>query len=522
MKSLVMLVVAAMALLPSRAVRAQAGKGEAAPQAIRIFGPNVLQRGTRQLLHIEGIFDGKTWKYLQPDRFSVTVSGAARLVVDPSGRPMNPVEVHCDDVNAGKAKVDVRVGSRALSRLFAVGPVKTTAAFEAAVGPRTVSHTFAGLGAGVLFYDNQFDISSGTDIYDWCFRDVRTSLLHVLIRPGYEKENDNDDWRSLDLAKFDFTALERPFRIIKKALERNPDLKIFASLYSPPAWLKSNSSTSGQGGLKEGLRARQELAEYVFAYLKHAARQGIPVHYLGFFNEPDFPHTQEGMYIPDLGVLAETFHDCAKALDTLIAADRELKVRPIYVFPDTLGSGSITRAGKSGFKLRERVRLLDRVGVWGVHDYFNQAGTTYWNDRYRELRAFPGVGSRPIWMTEWAQRFRRGDLASAVEYAGNILNAVRLGAQAWLAFEWCHPSGNQSGLISTDWGAQAPRARYWRSKAYHVFRQIANTTPASAEVVAMTGRWKGPSPPMRGGVEFLALRDGGNVIVHLVNMEPCP
>jgi Glycosyl hydrolase family 30 TIM-barrel domain len=497
--------------------------GKAAPaaaaQQLRVIGPSVLPRGTLQLLHVEGLFEGTTWKSLDPDQFLVTVTGAARAVDDPAARPMNPLTIHCEDVSSGKVTISVKAGNQNITRTLTVGVPKPVAPFEAVVNPRVVSHRFAGLGGGVLFYDNQFGITAGDDLYDWCFRDVRTNFLHVLIRPGYEKENDNDDWRSLDLAKFDFSSLERPFRIIKKALERNPDLKIYASLYSPPAWLKTNNSTNGKGSLKSGLRARQELAEYVFAYLKHAHRQGIPVHYLAFFNEPDFPHTQEGNYLPDLGVLAETFHDCAKALDTLIAADAEVNKPPIYVFPDTLGPGAVTRSGPNSLALRARVRLLDRVGVWGVHDYWHQTGT-YWNDRFRELRAFPGVGTKPIWMTEWAQRYRHGDLASGVEYGANIVNALRLGAEAWMVFEWCHPSGNQAGLISTDWKARAPRLRYWRSKSYHVFRQIANTTPAGSQVIGMTGRWKGISQARGNGMEYVALRNGTDLIVHLVNTEP--
>src|SRR5262245_12809446 len=340
-----------------------------APQAVRILGPQVLPRGTRQLLAVEGLYDGKTWKPLHPDHFSVTVTGAARPVADPAGRPMNPVEVQCEDVGQGKVTVEVKASGQAATRAFAVGAVKPAAAFEAVVSPRTVSHRFAGLGGGVLFYDNQFDITAGDDIVDWCFRDVRASFLHVLIRPSYEKENSNDDWRSLDLARFDFTSLQRPVRIIKKALERNPDLKVYASLYSPPAWMKTNNSTSGQGSLKDGLRYRQYLARYVYAYLKYVRGQGIPVHYRAFFNEPDFPHTQEGMYLPDLGALAETFHECATALNTLVAADPDLKKPPVYIFPDTMGAGAVTRAGANSQKLRARPRLLDHVGVWGVHDY---------------------------------------------------------------------------------------------------------------------------------------------------------
>jgi hypothetical protein len=491
------------------------------PADVRLVGPSVLQRGTRNLVYAEGLYGGKDWKPLAPDKFSVRVTGAARLVEDPAARPMNPFEVWCDDVDQGKVTVDVRAWDRTSSRTFAVGAPQPGGSFELTIDLDAMPQPFAGLGGGVLFYDNQFDITAGDDLYDWCFKDVRTSFLHVLIRPDYKKEDDHSDWRSLDLATYDFRSLERPFRIIKKALERNPDLKIYASLYSPPAWLKTNNSTSGQGTLKDGPRARQELARYLFAYLKYAQKQGIPVHYLGSFNEPDWPHSQDGMQFDDLGVLAETFHDCAQALDTLIAADGTVKEAPLYVFPDTLGGGAITRSGKNTLRLRERARLLDRVGVWGVHDYWIQAGN-YWNVRYRELRAFPGVRDKPIWMTEWAQRERHGDLDSAVEYGAHILNALRAGAGSWIVFEWCHPSGNQAGLISTDWDAKAPRARYWRSKAYHVFRQIANTTPVGASVLSASGRWDGTSQAKGSGVEYLGLRDKETVIAHLMNTEPVP
>jgi hypothetical protein len=502
-------------LIPLSSLKAQE------PRQIRILGPNTLQRATRNLVHVEGLYDGKTWKEVPPAQFTVKVTGAGSIVDDPAAKPMNPFEVRGDDVASGKLTVEVRSGPVAATRTFEVGSVKTVGLFEATVNPSVVSHRFTGLGGGVLFYDNQFDITAKDDIVDWCFKDVRASFLHVLIRSDYEKDNDNDDWKVLDLSKFDFKSLERPLRIIKQARERNPDLKIYASLYSPPAWMKTNNDTKGKGSLKDGLRYRQELAEYVFAYLKRLDQENIPVHYLAFFNEPDFPHTQEGMHFPDLGVLAETFHECAKALDTLIDADASLKKkRPTYVFPDVLGPGAITRSGKNSLKLRERLKLLDKVGVWGVHDYWNQPGT-YWNDRFKELRAFP-VGAKPLWMTEWAQTEQHGDLYSAVEYGTYILNALRLGAEAWMVFEWCHPSGNQSGLISTDWDAKAPRERYWRSKSYHVFRQIANTTPPGGQVVAMKGQFKGTSQGKGAGVEYLAVRHEGNVVVHLMNTEPAP
>lgn len=483
------------------------------PQQVRVLAPPTLAPGTKHLVHVEGLY-GNQWKALHPDSFKADVKGAGKVATDPAGRPMNPFELATE--SDGKVTVSVAAGAATATRTFPVAAVKPAGSFELAVNPAAVTHPFAGLGAGVLFYDNQFGITSSDDVVDWCFKDVNTSFLHVLIRPDYEKQNDNDDWRKLDPGKFDFKATEAPFRIIKKALERNPGLKIYASLYTPPAWMKANDATGGQAGLKDGPGVRQEVAEYVYAYLKHAKGQGIPVHYLAFFNEPDYAHTQDGTYFADFGQLAETFAQCAAALDTLTAADPELKASPVYVFADTLGAGSVTR-GPNALKLRERAALLEKVGVWGVHDYYNTAGT-YWNTRYAELRAFPPAAKKPVWMTEWAQRYRRGDLASGVEYGAQMLNAVRLGAEAWMAFEWMHPSGNQSGLLSTDWGAKPPFQRYWRSKAYHVFRQVANTTPGGSAVVSAAGKWAGPV----GRVEYLAVKTADGVAVHLTNTEPVP
>lgn len=490
------------------------------PEVIQVTAAIPLPCGEQTLVYLEGRNEGQqTWRPLDPDYLEVTVSGAARLIEDPAGPVTNPITVQVDQIAHGEANFTLRYVGMTHTASLAVGAAESIGEFSATIDVSEKTHAYRGLGGGVMFFDNQFGISRSGDVLDWCFRDVKTQFLHVLIRPGYEPRNDNDDWKSLVLHEFTFSGLDRPFLIIREALRRNPDLKIYATLYSPPPWLKDNGSTSGEGSLREGIQYRQELAEYVFAYLKHAHSEGIPIHYLGLFNEPDWPHTQDGMYFKDLGVLAETFHDTTAALEELIAADPEVTACPIHVFCDALGPGSITRASKNSEKLVERTALLEPVGVWTVHDYWNTGGD-YWNHRFRELRQFPAVGERPIWMSEWAQRFPRGDLASGVEYGEKILNALRLGAEAWMVFEWLHPCGNQSGLISTDWGEHKPGRRYWRSKAYHVFRQVANTTPVGANVVRMSGTWQGESLVHGHQIEYLAVEKGGRLVVHLMNSEP--
>ena len=64
------------------------------------------------------------------------------------------------------------------------------------------------------------------------------------------------------------------FEIAKAARKRQPDIQLFATLYTPPPWMKTNNAASGGGEaratLKNGLEL--ELAEYVWAFLRTCRR----------------------------------------------------------------------------------------------------------------------------------------------------------------------------------------------------------------------------------------------------------
>lgn len=486
---------------------------------LRIAGPGTLNAG-QNLIRIQARYKGGGgWKIAESDEFQVAVEGDAHVFEDISKRSVNPVTINVKPENENNVVVVVATaGEVEVRKSFPARQLKVEQTLEINVDPNNITHRYDGMGAGVMFYDNQFNISN--KLFDWCFRDVNTQILHVLIRPDFEPVNDNDDWQVLNQNAFDWDRCERLFWICWHAKQRNPDLKVYACLYSPPAWMKANDSTTGEAGLKPGENYKLEMAEYVYAFLKHAQWKGTEIDYLCLFNEPDFPHEQDGTYYPSLAELAKTQAFVKEKVDVLIDADDDFDHKPRYVFPETLGPGSITRAGKKGKELAGVAKqgVLDHVEVWGVHDYWNTGGN-YWNDRYRELREFPGVGDRPIWMTEWAQRFPRGDLASSLEYGQNILDAIQRGASAWMAFEWAHPADNQSGLISTDWGEKVPEARFWRSKSYYIFKQIANTSPVGGDVVAVkkTGNAKSQRQ-----INTLAIRKSDKLVVHLLNRSNRP
>lgn len=472
-------------------------------------GPNLVLVQARHL-------GSDRWVAARPDSYRVEVQGPANLIEDVAREPRNPFVLV--PVQAG-AEVTIRLVAKRTSteRRFRVSQPQPADPVTLHVGLDHTTHPYTGLGAGVMFYDNQFNISD--ELFDWCFKDVNTQIVHALIRPDFEPVNDNDDWQTLNADAFDWSACERLFWILWHAKQRNPDLKVHACLYSPPAWMKANDDTAGDAGLKEGEAFKLEMAEYVYAFLKHAEWKGTVIDYVCLFNEPDWPHTQDGTHYDSLLELAKTHVQVRDAITQLIDKDPDFNQYPDYVFPETLGAGSITRAGSQSNQLAEFVDsgALDHLAAWGVHDYWNTGG--YWPVRFHELRRFTKAGNKPIWMTEWAQRFPKADLASGMEYARSMLNALRLGSSAWMAFEWVHPAANQSGLISSQWGEDVPETRYWRSKAYFVFKQIANTSPAGGNCVEIGIGEKSPAEPIE-SLEFLAVRKDDKLVVHLVNDLP--
>ncbi|MEM2878814.1 MAG: PKD domain-containing protein [Candidatus Hadarchaeales archaeon] len=73
---------------------------------------------------------------------------------------------------------------------------------------------------------------------------------------------------------------------IKIALQKNPELKVFASPWSPPAWMKDSKSITGGGSL---LREYYEVyARYFVKFIRAYEAEGIPIYAVTVQNEPGF------------------------------------------------------------------------------------------------------------------------------------------------------------------------------------------------------------------------------------------
>lgn len=74
---------------------------------------------------------------------------------------------------------------------------------------------------------------------------------------------------------------------IKGALKQNLDIHFHASPWSPPAWMKTNSSMVNGGSLKNDPNVYQAYATYFRKYVQSYASEGIPIHRLLIQNEVD-------------------------------------------------------------------------------------------------------------------------------------------------------------------------------------------------------------------------------------------
>lgn len=80
--------------------------------------------------------------------------------------------------------------------------------------------------------------------------------------------------------------------VLKEILALQPDLKIMASPWSAPAWMKSNDSTKG-GSLKPEYYAAY--ARYLVKYIQEMGSKGITIDAITLQNEPENPKNNPSM-----------------------------------------------------------------------------------------------------------------------------------------------------------------------------------------------------------------------------------
>jgi glucosylceramidase len=80
--------------------------------------------------------------------------------------------------------------------------------------------------------------------------------------------------------------------LLRQAKQLNPDLKVMAAPWSPPAWMKTGDSLVG-GQLKDDDQVYRAYAQYFVRFLKDYAAAGVTVDAISVQNEPQNRHPRQ-------------------------------------------------------------------------------------------------------------------------------------------------------------------------------------------------------------------------------------
>lgn len=138
----------------------------------------------------------------------------------------------------------------------------------------------------------------------YCLNNSPEAVSNTIIDEYFKEDGLNYSLCRLTIASSDFSPKSYSYSIkkdlsdfsiaedekyiiptIKKARERNSNLKFLATPWSPPAFMKTNKSLILGGKLKEEFK--QKWADYLARYVLEYQNNDIPIEYMTIQNEPN-------------------------------------------------------------------------------------------------------------------------------------------------------------------------------------------------------------------------------------------
>src|SRR6478735_1388414 len=119
--------------------------------------------------------------------------------------------------------------------------------------------------------------------------------------PHYTYDDVAPGGTDYDLSEFSIAHDEAQILpLVRQALALNPSLKVMATPWSPPAWMKTNDSLVG-GRFKDDPRVYDAYARYFVRFIQDYRRAGVPIDAVTLQNEPQNrnPSAYPGMDLRD-------------------------------------------------------------------------------------------------------------------------------------------------------------------------------------------------------------------------------
>jgi glucuronoarabinoxylan endo-1,4-beta-xylanase len=327
---------------------------------------------------------------------------------------------------------------------------------------------------------------------DFYADDLGGSIVRFHLAPDLQPEPDLD-LDNLDLAKFNWDAedLRHAAEFAKAIYLRDPKRnKIITSIWSPPAWMKTNNELRNGGHIRPD--RFDHLAKYIVGISRSfEAKFGVPLYAISIQNELSFEEPYDSCQYT-----VEEFHQACTAI---AKARQKWPIDTRVMGPEQMGQW-VEGTSPPGVLDYLRPVLADPVAskaidIIDVHGYggdgVSSAGDNP-NDA-RVLREKCAPFGREIWMTEtsgeqpvWvpapppppaegaaapargARRGRgpRGPQPGALALAWKIHNGlVNAGNSAWVYWQILDPTPSQYALCAMD----QPTPKFYAAKQFFRF-----------------------------------------------------
>jgi len=150
---------------------------------------------------------------------------------------------------------------------------------------------FGSFGAKYNYWEN----APGNTYYDNAFvnlmvNNMGLTVTRIELTPDFEPSNDNSDPNSTNNSGFSTSGNYARFIPYIKAYIGAGSTKVIATVWSPPAWMKTNNSTVNGGSLR--IDMYEEFAEFLSTYSKFFKRDtGVDLFGISLQNELEFVET---------------------------------------------------------------------------------------------------------------------------------------------------------------------------------------------------------------------------------------
>ncbi len=297
--------------------------------------------------------------------------------------------------------------------------------------------------------------------YDLVVHDLGLSIMRFELPPTFHAYKDSP--YNINGSVFSGPDMQHNFKDVK-ALNKLGVKKFIASIWSPPAWMKTvnedgkGPTTNKGGSLRK--EAYEDFAEYCAAYCKTFKQQtGVTLYALGLQNEPEFVESYNScVYTPS---------QMKEALRFVGRKFKEENISTKLYLPEVLPAQQ--HVADFFNAINDDKETSSYADIFAIHNYDSDginvggAGAREWQ-KYSEI-ATSASPPKQLWMTETSGHPNTWD--GAMLLAANIYNAIQYGnTNAWL---WWASSDEKSSEVFALVVAGKPTSRYYVSKHFYHF-----------------------------------------------------